>query len=133
MTGAKNKLRLTEKNSNRQALHGQKARHQELEKSLCDYVDDKRKYGSTVTSEMCQLKALAVSNELGITGFKVILRLCQVAAGERVPAWLVAGIGAAWQWPKMQSTCTPRWPLLTRDTVVTTSICTYISSSKFIF
>ena len=81
------KKRLTEKNSrpNRWAFHGQKARHPELEKSLCDYVEDKRQYGCTVTSEMCQLKALAVTKELGITGFKATLHLCQEVAGERVP------------------------------------------------
>ena len=66
----KNKTRLTEKNSNRRAFRGQKARHLELEERLCDYVDDKRLYGCTVTSEMSQLKALAVTKELGITGFQ---------------------------------------------------------------
>ena len=86
-TGAKNKTRLTEKNSrlNRRAFRGQKARHPELEKRLCNYVDDKRQYGCTVTSDMCQMKALAVSKELGITGFKATLHLCQEAPGERVP------------------------------------------------
>ena len=79
----KKKTRLTEKNRrpNCRAFRGQKARHPELEKRLCDYVDDKRQYGCTVTSEMCQLKTLAVTKKLGITGFKIILRLCQVAAG----------------------------------------------------
>ena len=48
-------------------------------------MDDKRQYGCAVTSEMCQLKALAVTKELGITGFKVTLHLCQVAAGVWVP------------------------------------------------
>ena len=43
VTGAKNKMRL-EKNSNRQAFCGQKARHLELEKRLCVYVNDKRQY-----------------------------------------------------------------------------------------
>ena len=66
----KNKTRLAETNSNRRAFRGQKAKHPELEKRLCDYMDDKRQYGCTVTSEMCQLKALAISKELGITGFK---------------------------------------------------------------
>ena len=93
---SKKQTRLTEKNSNRQAFHGQKARHFEFEKRLCDYVHDKRQYECAVTSEMCQLKALAVTKELGITGFKSILRLCQVAADKRVPTWLVAGISAAW-------------------------------------
>ena len=45
-----------------------------------------RQYGCTITSgEMCQMKALAVSKELGITGFKGTLHLCQEAPGERVP------------------------------------------------
>ena len=48
-------------------------------------MDDKRQYGCTVTSEMCQLKALAVTKELGNTGFKTTLHLCQVVAGEQVP------------------------------------------------
>ena len=34
---------------------------------------------------MCQMKALAVFKELGITGFKATLHLCQEAPGERVP------------------------------------------------
>ena len=59
-------------------------RHLELEKRLCDYVDDKGKYGCTVTSEMCQMKALDVSKELGIAGFKATLHLCQEAPGKRV-------------------------------------------------
>ena len=78
-------MQLREKNSNRRAFHGQKARHPELVKRLCDYVDDKRQYRCAVTSEMCQLKALTVTKELGITGFKATLRLCQVAASKRVP------------------------------------------------
>ena len=60
VTGAKNKTRLTEKNSNRRTFRGQKARQQELKKRLCDYVDDKRQNGYAGTSEMCQLKALAI-------------------------------------------------------------------------
>ena len=69
--------KITEKNSmpNCRAFRGQKVRHPELEKRLCDYVDDKRQYGCAVTSEMCQMKALAVSKELGIMGFKDTLRL----------------------------------------------------------
>ena len=55
-----------------------------MKKRLFDYVDDKRQYGCTVTSEMCQLKALAVTKKLGITGFKATLRLCQEVAGEQV-------------------------------------------------
>ena len=95
----KNKMWLEETNNNRLAFRGQKVRHPELEKTLCDYVDDKRQYGCAITSEMCQMKALAVSKELGIAGFKATLHLSQVVASEWVPIWLVAGIGAAWQWP----------------------------------
>ena len=80
MTGAKNKMRL-EKNSNRRAFCHQKERHLELEKRLCDYVNDKRQYGCAVSSEMCQLKALAITKEQCITGFKAILLVCQVAGG----------------------------------------------------
>ena len=64
------------------------------------------------SSEMCQLKALGITKEQCITGFKAILRLCQVAAGKRVPTWLVVGNGAACQQPMMHSTHTPRWLLL---------------------
>ena len=108
MTGAKNKTLLREKNCNRRAFRGQKERHPELEKRLCDYEDDRRQYGCTVTSEMCQLKALAVSKELGIMASKATLSLCQEAGSERVPAWLVAGIGTPLQWPMhiaLVSTC----------------------------
>ena len=56
----KNKTRLTKKNSNRRTFCSRKARHQELEKRLSDYMDDKRQYRYAVTSEMCQLKALAL-------------------------------------------------------------------------
>ena len=58
-------------NSNHQAFRGQKAKHLELKKRLYNYVDDKKKYRFAVTSEMCQLKALSITKELGITGFKV--------------------------------------------------------------
>ena len=57
-------------------FEGQKARHPELEKRLCESMDDKRQYGCAVTTEMCQLKARATTKELGITGFKATLRLC---------------------------------------------------------
>ena len=126
-------MRLTEKNSrpNRRAFRGLKARHPELEKRLCDYVDDKRQYGCTVTSEMCQTKALAVSKELGIMGFKATLHLCQEAPGERV---LTANSGV-WR-GNVQPCLAPahRASLYLRETH-----CSYnirgdrrVSSSKFI-
>ena len=73
----KKKMRLTEKNSNRWAFRGQKTRHPELERKAM------RQYGCAVTSETCQLKAVAITKELGITGFKATLCLCQVASGCR--------------------------------------------------
>ena len=85
VTGAENKTQLTEKNSNHRAFRGQEARHLELQKRLCDYVDDKGQYGCAVNSEMCQLKALAETKELGNTDFKATLHLCQEAANEQVP------------------------------------------------
>ena len=75
-------MRLREKNSNRRAFRGQKVRHPELVKRLCDYMDDRRQYRCTVTREMCQLKALATTKELGIMGFKATLHLCQVASAD---------------------------------------------------
>ena len=110
-------MHLTEMKSNRQAFRSQKARHPELEKDY--HVDNKRQYGCAVTIEMYHLKALAITKELSITDFKATLCLCQVAAREQVPTWLVAGIwfGAAWQRPSTHSTCTPRWPLLESDSL----------------
>ena len=34
---------------------------------------------------MCLLKVLAITNELGIMGFKATLHLCQEDPGKRVP------------------------------------------------
>ena len=106
------KTRLTEKNSNCHAFCGQKARHLELEKGLCDYVDNKRQYRCAVTSEICQFESSSYNQGTRHTGFKATVRLYQVAAGERVLTWLEAGIGMAWQWPTMHNTHMPCWPLL---------------------
>ena len=74
------KMRLQKMNSNCWAFHGQKTKYPELEKGLCEYVNDKRQYGCAVTSEMRQLKALAITKELGIMGFKAslgwLIRFC---------------------------------------------------------
>ena len=80
-----------EKNSNRRTFRGQKARHQELEKRLCDYVDDKRQYGYTVTSEMCQLKALAQgTRHLGFQSYTASLSSSSRQAG--------AGLASSGDW-----------------------------------
>ena len=77
-------MRLTEKNSRpkHRAFRGKKVRHLKLEKRLCDYVNNKRQYGCAVTSEMCQLKALAITKEQCTTGFKATLRYCQVGGAD---------------------------------------------------
>ena len=83
---------------------------------------------------MCQLKALALTKEQCITGFKVVLRLCQVAAGKRVPTWLVAGNGARGKGQQCTAAA-HRAGFFLRETH-----CSYnvhadrrVSSSKFIF
>ena len=96
LTGTKNKMQLTETKSKRRAFCSQKVRHPELEERLCDYMDNKRQFGCTVTTEMCQLKALAVTKEPGITSFKATLRLYQVAADKLVQIWLQQR-GLAWR------------------------------------
>ena len=88
---------VTGKNSNRRAFCGQKARHPKLEKRLCDCMDDRRQYRCAVTSEMCQLKALAITKELGITCFKAILRLCQVACADLASSRDRCGMATAYQ------------------------------------
>ena len=58
-------------------------------------MDDKRQYGCS--SEMCQLKALATTKELGITGFKATLRLCQVAGADMSNSGDWHGVAMAYQ------------------------------------
>ena len=124
-----------EKNSNRRAFRDQKARHPELEKRLCDYMNDKRQYGCAVSSEMCQLKALAITKEQCITGFKAILRLCQVAAGKWMLTWLVSGNGTAWQRPKRCTAPAHRAGFYLRKTHCSYNIRAdrHVSSRKFLF
>ena len=80
----------------------------ELEKGLWNYVDDKRQYGCAVTSEMCQLKTPALTKQLGITGFKATLCLCQVEGADLSSSREWRGVATA----NMHSTHTPHWPLL---------------------
>ena len=49
----KKQTRLQETNNNCQVFRGPKAKYPDLDKRLCDYVDDKRQNGCAVTSEMC--------------------------------------------------------------------------------
>ena len=73
----------------------------------------KKDYAITwMIKDNTDMQLLVNTKELGIMDFKVILLLSQVAAGERVPTWLVVGISAAWQRPTVYSTCMPCWPLL---------------------
>ena len=72
-------------------------------------MDDSRQYGCAVTSEMCQLKALATTKELGIMGFKATLRLCQVAGADLSSSGDQRGMALAYQayhpHTTMASTC----------------------------
>jgi hypothetical protein len=52
------------------AFCGQKAGYLKIEEKLLEYVSEKRKFGYAVSTEMCQLKALALAKEQGIDGFK---------------------------------------------------------------
>jgi hypothetical protein len=54
----------------RRAYRGQKAGYPKIEEELLEYVSEKRQFGYVVSTEMCQLKALALTKEQGIDGFK---------------------------------------------------------------
>jgi hypothetical protein len=58
----------------RRAFRGQKARYLKIEEKLLEYVSEKQQFGYAVSTEMCQLKALALAKEQGIDGFKVSCR-----------------------------------------------------------
>ena len=67
-----------------------------------------------VTSEMCQLKALAVAKELGITGFKATLRLCQLAGANLASSRDRLGVATA---NPAQHPHVLHWPLLALDSL----------------
>jgi hypothetical protein len=52
------------------AFCGQKARYPKIEEKLLESVSEKRQFGYTVSTEMCQLNALALAKEQGIDGLK---------------------------------------------------------------
>jgi hypothetical protein len=52
------------------AFHGQKARYPKIEEKLLEYLCEKWQFGYAVSTEICQLKALALVKEQGIDGFK---------------------------------------------------------------
>jgi hypothetical protein len=52
------------------AFCGQKVRYLKIEEKLREYLSEKRQFGYAVSTEMCQLKALALAKEQGIDGFK---------------------------------------------------------------
>jgi hypothetical protein len=52
------------------AFRGQKARYPKIEEKLHEYVSEKWQFGYAVSTEMCQLKSLALAKEQGIVGFK---------------------------------------------------------------
>jgi hypothetical protein len=61
---------LLKSSGTRRAFRGQKARYSKIEETLLEYVSEKQQSGYAVSTEMCQLKALALVKEQGIDGFK---------------------------------------------------------------
>jgi hypothetical protein len=45
------------------AFRGQKARYPKIEEKLLEYLSEKLQFGYAVSTEMCQLKALALAKE----------------------------------------------------------------------
>jgi hypothetical protein len=56
------------------AFCGQKVRYSKTEEKLLEYVSKKWQFGYAVSTEMCQLKALALAKEQGTDGFKASCR-----------------------------------------------------------
>jgi hypothetical protein len=57
---------LLKSSGTRTAFRGQKSRYPEIEENLLENVSEKRQFGYVVSTEMCQLKALALAKEQGI-------------------------------------------------------------------
>jgi hypothetical protein len=70
---------LLKSSGTRRAFCGQKARYPKTEEKLLECLSEKRQFGYAVSTEMCQLKALALAKEQGIDGSKarggLIMRL----------------------------------------------------------
>jgi hypothetical protein len=52
------------------AFRGQKAGYLKIEEKLLKYVSEKRQFRYAVSTEMCQLKVLALAKEQELDGFK---------------------------------------------------------------
>jgi hypothetical protein len=63
-----------EKYWNSQGFRGQKARYPKIEEELLEYASEKRQFGYVASTEICQLKALALVKEQGVDGFKASRR-----------------------------------------------------------
>jgi hypothetical protein len=61
---------LLKSSGTRRAFRGQKARYPKIVEKLLEYMSEKRQFGYAVSTDMCQLKALASVKEQGIDGFK---------------------------------------------------------------
>jgi hypothetical protein len=66
----KKKEMMLKSSGTQRAFHGQKARYLKIEDKLLEYASEKWQFRYTVSTEMCQLKALALTKEQGIDGFK---------------------------------------------------------------
>jgi hypothetical protein len=54
---------LLKSSGTRRAFRRQKARYQKIEEKLLEYMSEKWQFGYAVSTEMCQLKALALAKE----------------------------------------------------------------------
>jgi hypothetical protein len=59
---------LLKSSGTQRAFHGQKVRYPKIEEKLLEYVSEKQQFGYVVSTEMCQLKALALAKEQGVDG-----------------------------------------------------------------
>ena len=78
---------------------------------------------------MCQLKALAIIKEQCITGFKAILRLCQVAAGKQVTADLASS--REWRGVAMANDAQHPHTVLASTCVRLTAATTFVQIDAF--
>jgi len=58
------------------ATEGKQCQWPELEDKLVNWIEDQRQFGYTVTCNMIQIKALAMIDELNITGLQVSNNWC---------------------------------------------------------
>lgn len=63
----KKKDTLLSSNSEKRAFRGKSAKYPGIEEQLSAYIRDRRQLGFALSTEMCQMKALQIARELGVT------------------------------------------------------------------